>query len=110
MSLLTNPPHVATVIPLSQPPDPDDGPVAGAAVSWACSSQPISVDLATSAGYDFTTTRRFAGVGYPGGSMARIEWDGRTWEQLGEPTRHRMSPTTSHDVVFAKAVGTKWQR
>lgn len=109
MSLLATPPHSAIVTPLHKPTNEDDPPVMGTPVSWRCSSQPISSEIASTLGFDFTTTRRFAGVDYPGGAMARIEWDGRTWEQIGEPKKHRMSPRTAHDVVYAKAVGTAWQ-
>ena len=107
--------HVVRVIPLSRPSDPDDGPVEGTAVEWRCNVQPVSAELASTAGFDFTSTFRLSGRGWPGGSMSRVmvvsgPWTGREFEQIGEPVIHRMSTATAHDVVFVKAVGATWQR
>lgn len=114
MSLLSGR-HVASVVPLEPPVDFDSGPVEGEPVEWRCNVQPISAELATSLGYDFTTTFRLSGRAWPGGSMARVRvlsgpWAGRDFESIGEPLLHRMSASTSHDVIFVKAVGATWQR
>lgn len=101
--------HEAVAYPLTQPAHEDDPPLVGAPVTVRGNLQPVSAELATGAGFDFTTTFRWSCREWPAGNMSRVVIDGRAYEQIGEPKRHRMSPATSHDVVFLKAVGTSWQ-
>ena len=75
---------------------------------------PISSELATALGFDFTTTFMFSTRQWPGGNMARAVVitgpDVGELEQVGEPKRFRMSASTAHDEVYLRAVGTSWQR
>lgn len=56
-----------------------------------------------STGQEVDSVYRFICRVFPGGAFAKAEFDGREWEVLGEPRRHRGSPRTRHDTVMLKA-------
>lgn len=113
MSLLSNPRHSVTVFPLVEGPRDADGDVTIVElppVEWGCSVQPVTAEQQSVLGLVNVTVYRMIGVGWPGGARSRIEWDGSSWDQLGDVKRHRMSSRTGHDSVLMKETATSWQK
>lgn len=85
----------------------DDGnpvrvPAASPVVVWG-RVQPISAAESAAAERPLSTVYKFTGRDFPGGAYARVEWDGRAWDVLGEPMRRNGSPATRHVSVLLAA-------
>lgn len=65
--------------------------------------QPVRADEEVAAGQVTRTIYRFIGRVWPSGPFARIEWDGRDWDIVGEPLWSRGSEATRHVVVLLTA-------
>lgn len=61
-----------------------------------CRVQPVTTDEPAVAGQATETTYRVIARDAPLGPWARVEWDGRTWDVVGEPQRYSGSPATRH--------------
>jgi hypothetical protein len=49
------------------------------------------------------TLYRFITRDLPGGTWARVEWDGREWDVIGEPRRSNGSDRTRHASIVIRA-------
>ncbi|NVC23402.1 hypothetical protein E7Z53_08095 [Kocuria salina] len=106
MSLLTRPRHTVTV-QLRESVQDDEGienlaPV-GDPIPVRCNVKPISTVEAEAYGITARETYRITARDWPGDHLSLVAYDGRDWDQHGEPQRHRMSPRTAHDVVIITA-------
>ncbi|MGW3569071.1 phage head completion protein [Streptomyces sp. NPDC000941] len=106
MSLLDNGNETITVYPQERTTDdrgnqvwrPSTTPV------WVrCRVQPVDADEPTVAGQTTVTTYRVIARDAPLGPWARVEWDGRTWDVVGEPRRYNGSPATRHIDALIRA-------
>jgi head-tail joining protein len=61
-----------------------------------CRVQPEYTDEPAVAGQVTVTTYRIITRDAPLGPSARVEWNGRTWDVIGEPRRYNGSPATRH--------------
>lgn len=64
--------------------------------------QPSTAEESQDLGQSVGTTYRFISKTFPGGAFARVEWDGRLWDVIGEPRRHRRG---HHVTTYIKARG-----
>ncbi|MCU1675339.1 MAG: hypothetical protein JWM93_97 [Frankiales bacterium] len=67
--------------------------------------QPVSVSETESTGQAVATVYRFIARDMPGGAFARVVWDDREWDLLGEPQRHNGSDATRHVTILLKSRG-----
>lgn len=66
------------------------------------------VGLAGESGEAVLTLRRLSCPSFPGDDLARVvDADGREYEVVGEPTRHRESKGTRRDTVLLRQKGLK---
>jgi hypothetical protein len=73
-----------------------------------CWVYPISSDEAQALGEQLNTVYAVLAADLPGGAFSSVEWDGRSWEPLGEPLRYRSGFTgTQVMTVYMKARGPK---
>lgn len=103
MSILTRGPHVVTVTPKTKTTDRYGGTVwvDGEPVTVRGAVQPVSAEESESLGVQAATSYRFIGKEWPGGVHATAEWNGRVFDQQGEPRRYSMSARTAHvDVIL----------
>lgn len=106
MSLLDNGPDVLTVYPEVETTDAYGNVVrvpSTVPVTVRGRVQPASSDELTALGLVTETVVRFISRSFPGGPWARVEFDGREWDVVGEPRVHRGSPRTAHKTVYLKA-------
>lgn len=106
MSLLDNGPDLILVYPEVDGTDGYNTPVrvpSDTPVEVQGRVQPVSVSETEATGQSVATVYRFIGRTFPAGAFARVEWDGRQWDLLGEPQRHSGSPVTRHVTVLLKA-------
>lgn len=111
MSLLDGGNELVVIFPMVETTDEDENTVWRASddgVPVTGSVQPIGNDKpdegATSQVVD--TVYRFRpnrGETVPIGAWARIEWDGREWDVVGDPGRHNGSDATAHHTYRIKA-------
>lgn len=100
MSLLDTGREVVTVYPMVKSTDPDGNEIWGPSetgVDVRASVQPISSDEAAVNGQQVSTVYRVRPVRsspVPVGPWAKVVWDGREWDVVGEPARHNSSPAT----------------
>ncbi|PPK63521.1 hypothetical protein V5P93_000424 [Actinokineospora auranticolor] len=67
--------------------------------------QPISsADLVVN-GQQVATLARVITRDAPAGPWDRVEWDGRTWDVIGEPEQRGDSPATRHTTIVIRARG-----
>jgi hypothetical protein len=57
----------------------------------------------TSEGQRVITRATFIARTWPTGFAGRVEYDGRDWDVIGEPTRSGLSPATRHTTVRLRA-------
>ncbi len=91
MSLLDRLPHTVLVFPEVESDDGYDTPTRVPAlvpVSVRGWMQPVSAAERQALGQQSATVYRLFAVSIPGGPWARVEWDGRDWDMLGEPLAH----------------------
>lgn len=103
MSLLDRGPHTLVVTPKLKQTDPYGGTaiVDGAPVTVRGSVQPVSADESEALGVQAQTVYRFIGRSWPGGIRSTAVWNGRTFDQQGEPKIYSMSRRTAHvDVIL----------
>lgn len=108
MSLLDRGPDVVQVWPEVAGVDDDGNPMrvpAANPVTLWMRVQPVSAEEAATLGQGTSTIYRATGRDFPGGAFARVAWDGRDWDVLGEPLRYNGSPRTRHVSVLLKARG-----
>lgn len=108
MSLLERPPHRVWVQRRKSVEDPRYGPGwvdDGNPVEVACAVQPATSTEATDLGLEITSLLTLITRAWPFGPHARVMFEGREFEQVGEVRRYRMSPRTTHDDVTLRAVG-----
>jgi len=104
VSILDNPPHVATVYPVVPVDDGYGGtqPGEGDPITVRCIIQPRAADesaVQDAGGYRVDDTYRLAARSLPAGAWARVTWDGDDYTVVGEPRRHGVSRRTRHDVA-----------
>lgn len=86
--------------------DADGNPVftpAADPVSVSGRMDPVTADEDATTGQAVITTYRFLSRTFPGGPFARVQWEGRTWDVVGEPQRRRGSEATRHVVVLLRS-------
>lgn len=66
-----------------------------------CRVQPVAA--ADVVGQLVQADYRIVARDFPRGPFSGIHWDGRDWDIVGEPRRHRGSPATRHVTVFIKS-------
>lgn len=106
VSLLDNGPDVLTVYTEVEARDaygnvvrvPSDTPV-----TVRGRVQPSTSDELSALGFATETVVRFIARSFPGGPWARVEFEDREWDVVGEPRVHRGSPRTAHVTVYLKA-------
>lgn len=64
--------------------------------------QPSTASESEELGQVVGTTYRFISKAFPGGAFSRAEWDGRVWDVLGDPRKHRKG---HHVTTYLKARG-----
>jgi len=76
--------------------------------------EPVTTDEAQSLGLEMLTSYRVTCRGPwperptdPGAVHSRITWNGREWDQRGEPRRYGRGRLTRHVVVFISARGAR---
>lgn len=69
--------------------------------------QPVSSTELAVNGQQVATVARVIARNVPAGPWDRIDYDGRTWDLLGEPERRRDSPTTTHVTALIHARGVR---
>jgi hypothetical protein len=106
VSLLTNPRHTV-MVQLRESVQDDEGvdvlQSVGEPIRVRCNVKPITAAEAEAYGITARETYRITARGWPGDHLSLVSYDGRDWDQHGEPQRHRMSPRTAHDVVIITA-------
>jgi hypothetical protein len=108
VSLIDRPPHLVTVQPRKKAEDPRYGDTwvdDGDPVEVACAVQPATSTEAVDLGLEITSLFTLIVRRWPYGPHARVLFEGREFEQVGEVRRYRMSTRTSHDDVTLRAVG-----
>jgi hypothetical protein len=111
VSLLDEGNELVVIYPMVETTDPEENSVWRAGdvgVPVMGSVQPIGNDTSTEGGTSqvVDTTYRFRpnrGETVPIGAWARVEWDGRTWDLVGDPGRHNGSDATAHRTYRIKA-------
>ncbi|MFE3220244.1 phage head completion protein [Streptomyces antimycoticus] len=107
MSLLDNGNETISVYPQERSTDDRGNQVwhpSTTPVRVRCRVQPVDADEPAVAGQASVTTYRVIARDAPLGPWARVEWDGRTWDVVGEPRRYNGSPATRHiDAVIRAA-------
>lgn len=111
MSILDKGAHEVTVVPRIETTGEygevvltDGAPV----VVPGCQVQPVSAEEADSLGAQATTIYRVLGRGpWPGGIVSRVEWDGRTWDQIGEARKYTNGRRTQHFDAIIRARSTE---
>lgn len=110
MSLLDRPPHTVLVFPEVDGTDgygtPTRVPAADPVTvqGWV---RPVSAAESEQLGQQLATVYRLTARTIPGGAWARVAWDGRDWDPLGEPLKHESGGVTSldHMTVLLKSRG-----
>ena len=106
MSLLTRPRHTVMVQRRALVQDEegveDLAPV-GTPIEVRCNVKPLTAEEREAYGVTAQETSRITARNWPGDHLSLVAYDGRDWDQHGEPQRHRMSPRTAHDVVIITA-------
>ncbi len=107
MSILDNPPHVATVYPVVPVDDGYGGtqPGDGDPIEVRCIVQPRAADedaVHDSSGYEVDDVYRMAARRLPAGPWSRVTWRGDDYTVVGEPRRHGVSRRTRHDVAMIR--------
>lgn len=106
MSLLTNPRHELLVQRYGTTTDDEGvsatGPL-GDPILVRGNVHPLSADEVVAYGTQTTETYWVTARNWPGDHRARVHWDGRWWDQVGEPTRNTMSPRTAHERIRISA-------
>ena len=98
MSLLDAPPHVVVAYPEVAGVDSEGNPtrVPGAGVTVACSVHYLTAKESVEFGQDTTTRARIWARRWPTGAFARVDWDGRSWDVVGEPRRFARTAAMRH--------------
>ncbi|MEX5308895.1 hypothetical protein [Kocuria sp. CPCC 205297] len=118
MSLRSAPRHTVTVTTVQRVPDGMGGyeDVEQPPVTRHCNVYPLSATERYELGFQAVTTYQVfdheqqinPGAGpWPGGNHTRITWEGRTFQQEGEPMVHTMSRRTSHQRIVMTALAAK---
>ncbi|MDO5619274.1 hypothetical protein [Kocuria sp.] len=106
MTLLSSPRH-AVLVQLYGLRSDDEGVeevhALGEPVEVRCNVHPLSTDEREALGVLTTETYRITARDWPGDHRTRVFYDGRWWDQVGEPSRFRMSSRTQHDSVLISA-------
>ena len=106
MSLLDRGTDLVKVYPEVAGTDADGNParVAGAAARTVRGRvQPVDAAESAAEGQAVVTTYRLICRSFPAGAFARVVWDGRDWDVVGEPQRSRGSLRTAHVTVLLQA-------
>ncbi|NGO71452.1 phage head completion protein [Streptomyces boncukensis] len=107
MSLLDTGNETITVYPQEQTTDDRGNTVwrpSTTGVPVRCRVQPVDSDEPAVPGQATETTYRVIARDAPLGPWVRVEWNGRTWDVIGEPRRYNGSPATRHIDALIRAV------
>ncbi|MEO3851752.1 head-tail adaptor protein [Streptomyces sp. B8F3] len=110
MSLLDSGNETITVYPQQLTIDERGNPVwkpSPVGVLVRCRVQPVDTDEEIAAGQATATTYRIIARTAPLGPWARVEWDGRTWDVVGEARRYNSSRATRHIDALIRARGVE---
>lgn len=108
MSILDRGTDDVLVYPMVKILDPDGNEVwqpAEEPVTVRASLQPVTSADALVSGQQVDTVYRVRpvrGTDIPFGAWDRVEWDGRTWDVMGDPTRRNASPRTRRTVFHIR--------
>ncbi|MBZ6375764.1 MAG: hypothetical protein LBE67_12395 [Kocuria palustris] len=106
MSLLTNPRHELLVQRYGTTTDDEGvsatGPL-GDPILVRGNVHQLSAEEAVAYGVQATETYMVTARNWPGDHRTRVFWDGRWWDQIGEPARNTMSPRTAHERIRISA-------
>ncbi|SDI41056.1 Phage head-tail joining protein [Sinosporangium album] len=108
MSLLDDGPDEVLIYPETTTTDDRGNEVRGPSavpVALRCRVQPVTSDEAAVAGQQVATTYRLITRSAPLGAWARVVWDGREWDVVGEPQKSNGSPRTRHITALLRARG-----
>lgn len=107
VSLLQSGPHEVLVFPEVEVLDDAGDPIrvpSPVPIAVATYVQALSATEAADLDVDPRTTRYFnTAQALPAGAWARVEWDGRAWDVLGEPQRIGRTHRTAHTHVVISA-------
>ena len=106
MSLLDSGPDVITVYPEVETVDEYRNRVLGPDLDnpievrgrW----QPSTFEEAATLGQTQDTVYRFIAREFPAGPYGRVDFDGDSWDVVGQPKRHRGSNATRHYTAYLK--------
>lgn len=79
---------------------PSPTPVDVPAMVW-----PVSSDEALVSGQqvgDLYRVRPKRGASFPAGPWSLVEWDGRTWDVVGDPLRHKRGKATQRTTMLIR--------
>lgn len=65
--------------------------------------QPVAATEVEVSGQQVNTTHRFIARSMPGGAWAKVVWNDREWDVLGEPKRYHDTRTIAHVTVLLAA-------
>lgn len=65
--------------------------------------QPATSDELAALGQVSSTLKRFIARSMPQGPYARMEWDGREWDAVGEPDVYHGSALTAHMAILMRS-------
>ena len=106
MSLLDHGPHAIVVYPSVWAADADGNfawrPGHTPVLVWA-RVQPVGSTELVVNGQQVATVARVIARHAPAGPWDRIDYDGRTWDVLGEPEQRGDSPATRHTTALIHA-------
>lgn len=108
MSLLCRAPQTVLAHPEEDFTDDDGNPAkrpAVTAVAVRAFVQPVSAVESAALGQQATTIYRVIATDWPTGAFGSVEWDGRTWDVLGEPQRRTDSAGTRHASLLIRSRG-----
>jgi hypothetical protein len=106
MSLLDNGPDLVQVYPEIDTTDDYNNPIKAASnvpVPVAGRVQPSTSTESAELGQVEAEVVRFLSRDFPGGAFAKVSFDGRDWDVIGSPRRHRGSPRTAHTTTYLRA-------
>lgn len=97
-------PHRITVYPTVQVDDGYGGtkPGPGAPVAVRCIVQPAVSEMDAVSGYATEPVYRVIARRLPAGPWSRVEWDGGTWQVVGDPKHFSGSRRVTHDEALIR--------
>ena len=108
MSLLDDGPDLITIYPSQWAADADGNHAwrpNSVGVAVRARVQPVRSTEQAATGQHVVTQVRVIARHIPAGPWDHVDYDGRTWDILGEPEQRGDSPTTTHTTLVLQARG-----